>query len=104
MCGLEVDFWHWLKIICFECGNVLTVHEKNLPQVSFNDLVKKIGNKNTDDDVVCIHCKGRHPHIIKSKVDDISINVEFFKSKKYPFNKSSLNQFYSIVSKKQYAK
>jgi DNA-directed RNA polymerase beta' subunit len=79
---LRDEVVRWLKIICFECGNVLTVPEGSLTKVSFNDLVKKIGTKNTDDDVVCINCKGRHPHVIKSKTDDISINVEFFKSKK----------------------
>ena len=79
---LRDEVIRWLKIICFECGNILTVHEKDLGRISFGELVKKIGGKNTDDDITCIHCGGKHPHVLKSKSDDISVMVEYFKSKK----------------------
>jgi DNA-directed RNA polymerase beta' subunit len=75
------DITHWLKTICFECGN-LVVNKPGilnaLPKSKrLSECVKLV--RNTEKNISCVVCNALHPHISRDKNRPVTIWAEFYK-------------------------
>jgi DNA-directed RNA polymerase II subunit RPB1 len=78
------DIIQWLKIICFECGNLIINKLSALTSVT---KYKKLGEyvkltRNTEKNINCISCNALHPHIVRDKNRQVTIWAEFYKGAK----------------------
>lgn len=78
------DIIQWLKIICFECGNLIIDKLAALKSVSrtkkLSEYVKL--TRNVEKNISCIKCKALHPHIVRDKNRPVTIWAEFYKGNK----------------------
>ena len=78
------DILQWLKIICFECGNLIINKTTILSSVSrykkLSEYVKL--TRNTEKNINCSTCNAVHPHIVRDKNRAVTIWAEFYKGNK----------------------
>jgi DNA-directed RNA polymerase II subunit RPB1 len=75
------DIIQWLKIICFECGNLIIdklAALRSVPQ--YNKLGEYVKlTRNIEKNIHCIVCNALHPHIVRDKNRAVTIWAEFYK-------------------------
>jgi DNA-directed RNA polymerase beta' subunit len=79
-----VDIVQWLKIICFECGQVIIDKLSSLESIP---KPKRLGEyvkltRNTEKNIRCVNCKTLHPHIARDKNRPVTIWAEFYNGNK----------------------
>ncbi len=78
------DILQWLKITCFECGNLiinkLTSLRNIIPEKKLSEYVKL--TRNTEKNINCVSCKAVHPHVVRDKNRPVTIWAEFYKGNK----------------------
>jgi DNA-directed RNA polymerase II subunit RPB1 len=78
------DIIQWLKIICFECGNLIIDKLSALKSISrykrLSEYVKL--TRNVEKNINCIKCKALHPHIVRDKNRQVTVWAEFYKGNK----------------------
>jgi DNA-directed RNA polymerase II subunit RPB1 len=75
------DIVRWLKVICFNCGNLVAKKKKNvLEGVAKRKRLRhyvKI-TRAAEKNVKCTHCNTVHPHIFRDKLRHVAIWAELY--------------------------
>lgn len=78
------DIIQWLKIICFECGNLIINKVKAIAQIptirKLSEYVKL--TRNIEKNINCATCNAVHPHVVRDKNRPVTIWAEFYKGNK----------------------
>lgn len=76
------DIVQWLKIICFNCGNLIINKLKNISHVQKHkkraEYVKL--TRNVNKNIACYKCKKIHPYVIRDKNRQVTIWAELYGS------------------------
>lgn len=74
------EILQWLKIICFNCGELLV--NKSIKNVArsrkLSEYVSITRNSDKSRNIACVNCKEVHPHITKDIKRPVTIWAEFY--------------------------